>query len=90
MRCPLTTPDQRHVPERETGRTLESVERNRTDEREDVALEGGQVDELPVLIVPLPRLTLARDVRFGAAMRCLPAVCPVNAGRLLVLDRGEP
>jgi hypothetical protein len=52
MRSPLTPPDQRYVTERETGRSLQLAERHVLDEREDVALEGGEVDEPAVLLVP--------------------------------------
>src|SRR6266699_1275011 len=34
---------------------------------EDVALEGGEVAELAVLFVPLPRLAFAEDIRVSAS-----------------------
>jgi hypothetical protein len=46
MRRPLTAPNQRDIAEREPSRLLEPAERNVLDEREDVALEGGEVEEL--------------------------------------------
>jgi hypothetical protein len=52
VRYPLTPPDQRDVAEGEAGRLLQPAERDVLDEREDVALEGGEVDELAVLFVP--------------------------------------
>jgi hypothetical protein len=60
MRRPLTAPNQRDIAEREPSRLLEPAERNVLDEREDVALEGGEVDELAVLFVPLAYLALGR------------------------------
>jgi hypothetical protein len=55
VRRPFTPPDQRYVAEREAGRLLEPAQRDLLDQREDVALEGGEVDELAVLFVPLSR-----------------------------------
>ena len=48
----LATSDERDVAEREPGRPLEAAERDVLDEREDVALEGGEVDELAVRFLP--------------------------------------
>jgi len=54
----LTSADQRHVAERQLRCAPELAERDALDQREDVALEGREVDELAVLFVPL--LGLAR------------------------------
>ena len=52
VRRALTPADQRHVAKREAGRFLQPAERDPLDQREDVALEGGEVDELAVLSPP--------------------------------------
>lgn len=58
VRRALTAPDQRDVAEGEAGRLLQPTERDVLDERKDVALEGGEVDELAVLLVPPPAASL--------------------------------
>lgn len=67
MRRPLTASDQRDVTKREPSRLLQPAERDLLDQREDVALEDGEVDELAVLFVPLAGLLLAGDVRLGTS-----------------------
>ena len=67
VRRPLAAPDQRYVAKRETSRLLEPAEGNVLDERQDVALEAGEVNQLPVRFVPLPSLLLASDVRLCSA-----------------------
>jgi len=47
------------------------------DEREDFALEGGEVDELAVLFVPLAHLALSVDVR-SCSNRVAPALGAVS------------
>jgi len=66
MRGPLAPPNQRHVPEREPSRSLQSAERDALNEREDVALERGEVDEPAVPFVPVSSLPLPLDVRLRA------------------------
>ena len=70
VRGPLAAPDQRDIPKREARRPLQPAERDALDEREDVSLEGREVDELAVLFVPLACLALASDVRAGASNCC--------------------
>jgi len=69
VRRPVAPPNQRHVAEREPRHLLQSAEQDVLDKREDVALEAGEVDELAVLLVPILRLALARDVRLSPAAR---------------------
>jgi hypothetical protein len=59
------------------------------DEREDVALEGGEVDELAVLLIPLADLLLAGDVRLSASGSSGRAMRRILANGLPLLDRGE-
>jgi hypothetical protein len=49
VRRPLPATDQRDIAEQQTGLALEPAERNALDEREDLALEGGEVGELAAL-----------------------------------------
>jgi hypothetical protein len=65
MRRPLTTPDQRDVPERKPGRLLEPAQRHVPDKREDLVPEGGEVGELAIALVPLSRLPFAFDICRG-------------------------
>ena len=90
VRRPVAPPNQRHVAEREPRHLLQSAERDVLDKREDVALEAGEVDELAVLLVPISRLALARDVRLSPAARRGRSVRGIVAVRLRSLDRGEP
>jgi hypothetical protein len=62
VRPPLTPPNQRHKPKRKTRRPLQPAERDVLDEREDVALEGGEVHELAVRIVPNPGAVVWRGM----------------------------
>jgi hypothetical protein len=87
---PLAPPGERDVAQRETCRLPQPAERDLLDQREDVALEGGEVDELAVLFVPLPCLALAGDVGFGPSNCCGRAVRRIGADRLLPLVRREP
>src|SRR6478672_10150658 len=89
MRSTLTPPNQRHLAEREPGRPLQPAERDVLDQREDVALEGGEVDELAVLFVPRACLALAGDVRVGASNCCGRAMGRIGAAGLLLFDRRE-
>jgi hypothetical protein len=50
------------------------------DERQDLALEGGEVDEPAVLLIPFPSLTLAGDVRRGTSGRRARAMRRIIAG----------
>jgi hypothetical protein len=70
MRRPLTAADQRYISEGKTGRLLQPAQRDLLNERENVAFECGEVDELAVLFVPLACLALASDVRAGASNCC--------------------
>src|SRR5262249_13949620 len=89
VRRPFTPPDQRHVTERETRCPLQLAQRDLLDERENVALEGGEVDELAVRLVPLPRLAFASHVRRGATRRRSFAVRRISSSLSLPLDRSE-
>jgi excisionase family DNA binding protein len=80
MRRPLTAPNQRDIAEREPSRLLEPAERNVLDEREDVALEGGEVDEAKLLGVG--RGTAYEAVRQGE----IPAI---RIGRRVLVPRAR-
>ena len=73
VRGPLAAPDQRDIPKREARRPLQPAERDALDEREDVSLEGAEVDALAVLFVPLAASRLR--VTFAPARRTA-AVAP--------------
>jgi hypothetical protein len=88
VRRPLTPPDQGHIAQGESRRSLQPAERDVLDQREDVALERREVDELAVLLVPLSGLALAGDVGLGSARSRALAMCGVASSCLLSLDRG--
>jgi hypothetical protein len=56
MRHSFTAPDLQHVPEGQPSRLGELAERHVLDHRQDLALEGGEVDELAVLLLPRSQL----------------------------------
>ena len=86
VRDPLAASDERHVAERKAGRQLQPAERDLLDEREDVALEGGEVNELAMLLVPLRCLSFASDVRFGTTGCRRTPVRRINARLFRLLD----
>lgn len=67
---------------------LQPAERDALDEREDVALEGGEVDEFAVCFVPLSRLPFAGYVRCGAPVCCEGAMRRITARRFRFCERG--
>jgi len=78
------------MPKGETGRSLELAKRHTLDAREEVALEGGQIDEGAVLFVPFAGFALALDVRISAPGRRGRAMCRILASGPRLLDRREP
>ena len=85
--CPLAAPDQRDVAQREPGRTCQPAERDVLDPREDLPLEGGEVGELAVLLVPFAGFVFALNVRLGSACGRSFAVRRVVAVLFGILDR---
>ena len=78
MRNPLTPQDQRDIAKREPRRSLQPAERNALDQRQDGALEAGEVDELAVL------RTGARTGARGLGPRAETRVCARFAGASLM------
>jgi hypothetical protein len=78
VRRPLPATDQRDIAERQTGRTLEPAERDALNEGQDLALEGGEVDELAVPLVPLAPGAFVGDVGDGATAGGLAVVASIS------------
>lgn len=89
VRGPFAASDKRHVPQGKAGRLLELAERDVSDEREDVALEGGEGRRACRGFIPLSGLPLPGDVGLCAASSRSISVSRIGTRRLLFVDRNQ-